>query len=59
MPYSGRIVPEFESEDFREVIFRYYRIVHRVVGKNNDVEILAVVHGARDLKKLVSEEWEL
>lgn len=59
MPYSGRIVPEFEIENFREVIFRNYRIVYRLVGKNNDVEILAVVHGARDMRKLFPEEFEL
>jgi addiction module RelE/StbE family toxin len=59
MPYSGRIVHEFEGNDFREVIYRNYRIVYRLVGKNKDVEILAVVHGARDIRKLFSEEWEL
>jgi toxin ParE1/3/4 len=36
MPYSGRIVPEFENENFREVIYRNYRIVYRLVGKNKD-----------------------
>ena len=30
-----------------------------VMSDNNDVEILAVVHGARDMKALFSEEWEL
>ena len=60
MPYSGRIVPEFENENFREVIYRNYRIVYRLVGKNKDVEILAVVHGARDMRWLFpGEEWEL
>ena len=60
MPYSGRIVPEFENENFREVIYRNYRIVYRLVGKNKDVEILAVVHGARDMRGLFpGEEWEL
>jgi len=59
MPLSGRIVPEFENKEFREIIFRNYRIVYRLVGRNNDVEILAVVHGARDMKRLISKEWEL
>jgi toxin ParE1/3/4 len=60
MPYSGRIVPEFENENFREVIYRNYRVVYRLVGKNKDVEILAVVHGARDMRWLFpGEEWEL
>jgi plasmid stabilization system protein ParE len=59
MPYCGRIVPEFENDDFREVIYRNYRIVYRLQGKNNDVEILAVIHGARDMRNLLPEEWEL
>ena len=30
-----------------------------MVVEDNVVEILAVVHGARDMKALFSEEWEL
>lgn len=59
LPYCGRIVPEFENDDLREVIYRNYRIVYRVIGEEEDVEILAVVHGARDLLKAFHEEWEL
>lgn len=59
MPYCGRIVPEFEDENFREVIYRNYRIVYRLIGDEGDVEVLAVVHGARDLIKAFREEWEL
>ncbi|MBI5038338.1 MAG: type II toxin-antitoxin system RelE/ParE family toxin, partial [Nitrospirae bacterium] len=55
----GRIVPELESYGFREVIFRNYRIVYRVKEGRNDVEILAVVHGAREIKTVFQEEWEL
>jgi len=61
MPFYGRIVPEFEIErdDLREVIYQNYRIVYRLVGDDNDVEILAVVHGARDMNALFHEEFEL
>lgn len=55
----GRIVPEFDRDDLREVIYQNYRIVYRMVVEDNVVEILAVVHGARDMKALFSEEWEL
>ena len=58
MPYIGRIVPELESYGFREVIYQNYRIVYRIIG-NEDVEILAVLHGARNFKKTFYEEWEL
>lgn len=46
-PESGRIVPEYEAPDIREVIERPYRIIYRV--KAERVEVLAVVHGARRL----------
>ncbi len=46
-PESGRIVPEYEARDIREVIERPYRIIYRV--KAERVEVLAVVHGAQRL----------
>jgi plasmid stabilization system protein ParE len=48
LPQSGRIVPELESLAFREVIYRNYRIIYRIQADSNDVQILAVVHGARE-----------
>jgi len=51
-PESGRIVPEYGRGDLRELLFQDYRIVNRV--KENEVQIAAVVHGAR----LLSNIWE-
>ncbi len=59
MPQCGRTVPELESYAFREVVYQTYRIVYRVVGVGGDVEILAVVHGARNMKTAFSGEWNL
>ncbi len=59
MPRCGRIVPELESYGFREVIFQNFRIVYRVIEGSEDVEILAVVHGAREIKSVLRQEWEL
>ncbi len=59
MPRCGRIVQELENPELREVIYRNHRIVYRIVGANDDIEILAVVHGARDMKGAFREEWEL
>lgn len=57
-PQIGRIVPEFNRPDLREVIFRDYRVVYLL--RNNEVLILRVVHGARDLLALVRREpWDL
>ncbi|MDA8215833.1 MAG: type II toxin-antitoxin system RelE/ParE family toxin [Nitrospiraceae bacterium] len=58
MPRIGRVVPELENYGFREVIYQNYRIVYRITG-DEDVEILAVLHAARNFKKAFYEEWEL
>ena len=44
-PRSGRMVPEYEAPDIREVIERPYRIIYRI--KADQIDILAVVHGAQ------------
>jgi len=41
----GRIVPEFEQDNIRELFVGSYRLVYRVGDR---VEILAIIHGARD-----------
>jgi plasmid stabilization system protein ParE len=47
MPDSGRIVPELESSEIRELIEGNYRIVYRIKTKDY-VEILTVHHTSRD-----------
>ncbi len=59
MPRCGRIVPELETYGFREVIYQNYRIVYRIKEDHEDVEILAVVHGAREIKTVLRQEWDL
>ena len=44
-PRSGRMVPEYEAPDIREVIERPYRIIYRI--KADQIDILALVHGAQ------------
>ena len=44
-PQSGRMVPEYQDIDVREVIEPPYRIVYRVAADR--VDVLAVFHGAR------------
>ena len=39
-PESGRIVPEYDRRDLRELLFQNYRIVYRVKG--GEVQIAAV-----------------
>lgn len=56
LPQSGRIVPELESYGFCELIFHNYRIVYRINSSNTDIEILAVVHAAREFKGALENE---
>lgn len=56
--HIGRVVPEFNRNDLRELIFRGYRIVYLV--QDNEVVVLRVVHGARDLLALIQREpWDI
>jgi len=49
-PLSGRVVPELPDYGFREVIVGAYRIIYEVV--DDQVQILTVVHGSRDLPSI-------
>ena len=44
-PEAGRIVPEINRKNIREIFHGNYRIIYRI--KNEIVEILTVYHGAR------------
>lgn len=44
-PRSGRMVPEYEIDEVREVIEGSYRIIYLI--KQGQVEILAIVHTSR------------
>ncbi|MBK5273777.1 MAG: type II toxin-antitoxin system RelE/ParE family toxin [Desulfuromonadales bacterium] len=59
MPLCGRIVPEFNDSNLREVIFQNYRIVYSVAYSQKTLPILAVIHGARDFTQAFLNEWEI
>ena len=46
-PQIGRVVPEENDENIREIIFRPYRMVYQVIEKQQVVAIARVWHGAR------------
>ncbi|OGV71486.1 MAG: plasmid stabilization protein [Lentisphaerae bacterium RIFOXYB12_FULL_65_16] len=52
-PRSGRRVPEYDIDEIREVIEGSYRIIYRI--KASQIDVLAVIHGARDLLKAAEE----
>lgn len=39
-PFLGRVVPEFKIETIREIIYRPYRIVYRVLEDQKVIEVL-------------------
>lgn len=51
-PQSGSVVTEFDHPDIREIIEGPYRIIYRV--KTEHVEVLSVIHGARQLPRNIS-----
>jgi toxin ParE1/3/4 len=46
-PEIGRRVPEFNSQDLREIICRSYRIIYRLQHRDQRIEIVRFWHGAR------------
>jgi plasmid stabilization system protein ParE len=51
-PELGRIVPEYQNDNLREILFRPYRIVYRVDNDRKLCEIARVWHSARGIPKL-------
>jgi plasmid stabilization system protein ParE len=46
-PMIGRMVPEFDDPRLREVIVGNYRVIYS--PQQDEIAVLAVIHGARDL----------
>jgi len=49
-PFAGRQVPEIDAFEVREVFEASYRVIYQI--SDDQVEILAVVHGAREFQEL-------
>jgi len=47
---SGKIVPEINRENIRELIEGSYRIIYKIVA-DNQIDILTIHHSARDLTR--------
>jgi toxin ParE1/3/4 len=56
-PEIGAVVPEFQAEGIREILFRNYRILYRI--RADRVRVIAVVHAARDLGSLERKSWDV
>ena len=50
-PYMGRKIPEFDNTNFRELIYKSYRIFYKV---NSNVYVLKIFHHFRDFLNSVN-----
>lgn len=48
-PNSGKIVPELEKIELRELIYGNYRIIYKIISSSR-IDIISVHHSARQLK---------
>lgn len=48
-PRLGRVVPESESDTIRELLFRQYRLIYRLVSEER-IDVLAIQTGLRPLQ---------
>ena len=52
-PRSGPTVPEYELDDVRQIVEGSYRIIYLINEALDGIEILAVVHTARERLDLI------
>jgi toxin ParE1/3/4 len=48
----GRVVPEFGSEEMRELFVCNYRLIYKI--RSGTLHIVAFIHGSRDLWPILS-----
>lgn len=51
-PRMGRVVPEFNQHDLRELVVPPYRIIYRLNDEARLIEIIRVWHAARDTPEI-------
>lgn len=56
-PQSGRLVPEAERDDIREIIYQGYRAIYLLREVQQEIVLIAVVHSSRDLSNVKNQAW--
>ena len=56
-PQSGRLVPEAERDDIREIIYQGYRAIYFVRDVEQEIVLITVVHSSRDLSNTKNQVW--
>jgi len=54
-PLTGRPRPEFKPEELRSWVVGSYVIIYDLV--TNPVDIIAFLHGARDMERILSDRY--
>ena len=52
-PFSGPQIREWKKTSYRHLVVPPHRVIYRVDSNREAVFIIAIVHGARDLKKFI------
>ncbi len=54
--HLGRLVPEAQHKDVRELLVQHYRVIYQT--RDDHIYIVTVVHGSRDLMLQDPPPWE-
>ena len=53
-PLSGRQVPEYESDNIREVFEGQYRIIYQI--NENNINVIAIIHRAMNIQENIPDK---
>jgi plasmid stabilization system protein ParE len=56
-PEIGRIIPEIERPNLRELLFQNFRIMYRIQA--DVIQIIAIIRASRDISRLTFKPWEI
>ncbi len=51
-PFFGRVLPEHDGVEWRELIYKKWRLIYRVDERNKIIHAARIWHGARGLPEL-------
>jgi plasmid stabilization system protein ParE len=54
LAFRGRVVPEFNDTNIRELFLESYRLIYQITAQQ--IYVLGLIHGARDLWVLWKKE---
>jgi addiction module RelE/StbE family toxin len=54
LAFRGRVVPEFNDTNIRELFLKNYRLIYQITAQQ--IYVLGLIHGARDLWVLWKKE---